>query len=254
VEESIITETRFTILIVDNDPLIRQAYRDIFDLAGFSVAEASNGADALIWCLKETADIILLDLEMPVMDGWSLLEYRLQQPKIRETPVLVVTSQSDTAALRRTLDRFAADGMLQKPVHPDDLLSSVGALLARPDVSIAPSPEEARGDIKRRDPRVVFSIPIHVRIGSSRYTSGRLRDLSAGGLGAHLPRRVTAGERITVTLEAKGLAVNLSGIVQWAGEDFTATGYRHGIRFPVRQVDSFPLWVYSFFREDLEGP
>jgi two-component system chemotaxis response regulator CheY len=86
VEESIITRAQFTILIVDDDSLIREAYRNIFDLAGFSVAEASNGADALIWCLKETADIILLDLEMPVMDGWSLLAYRLRQPKIRETP------------------------------------------------------------------------------------------------------------------------------------------------------------------------
>ena len=101
---------------------------------------------------------------------------------------------------------------------------------------------------------MVFCVPIDVRAGPSRYTSGRLRDLSAGGLGAHLPRRLTSGERITVTLEIKGLAVNLTGVVQWAVEDFTATGYLHGIRFPERQADSFPLWVYSFFREDLEGP
>lgn len=245
-------KVQHTALIVDDNRLIREVYRALLELDGFSVVEATNGAEALIWCLRETVDIILLDLEMPVLDGWSFLEYRLRQPKIREIPVLVVTSRAETAALRQDLRQLRADRLVHKPVLRDDLISAVRELLAKPAIPVVPTPEEAPEGAKRRDPRVVFNIPIRVRMRSSRGTSGRLRDLSAGGLGAYLPRRLSEGETVTVSFDIEGRSLALMGLVLWAGESVTVGGYRHGIRFTDRQEDSFPLNAYSFFREHPE--
>ncbi|MFQ5993032.1 MAG: response regulator [Nitrospiraceae bacterium] len=246
-------QAKDSVLIVDDTRLVREVYRAFLELEGLSVVEASNGAEALIWCLRETADIILLDLEMPVLDGWSFLEYRLRQPKIRQIPVLLVTSEADTAVLRERLRSFGVDRMLQKPVLRDDLISAVREMLSRPEIPVVPSPEEAPEDAKRRDPRVNFTIPIRVRMRSSRDTSGRLRDLSAGGLGVYLPRRLSEGETVTITFDIEGRSLALAGLVQWAGENFTIGGYRHGIRFTDKQEDSFPLNAYSFFREHSEA-
>jgi len=88
---------------------------------------------------------------------------------------------------------------------------------------------------------------------SSRDTSGTLRDLSAGGLGAYLPRRLTEGETVTIIFDIEGSSLALRGLVQWTGESLTVGSYRHGIRFTDRQEDSFPLNAYSFFREQSEA-
>ncbi|MFQ5541527.1 MAG: response regulator [Candidatus Binatia bacterium] len=248
-EGPIIMEVQHTILIADDNRLIREVYRALLELEGFTVVEASNGAEALIWCLRETADVILLDLEMPVLDGWSFLEYRLRQPRIRDIPVVVVTSQPDTSVLRQDFDRLRAERLLQKPVLREDLINAVRNLLARPSMPAVPLLEEALEGAKRRDPRVVFSIPIRVRMRSSSDTSGRLRDLSAGGLGAYLPRRLTEGDTVTVSFDIEGRSLALMGLVKWAGESLSVGGYRHGIRFTDKQDDVFPLNAYSFFRE-----
>ncbi len=249
----VIMQVRRTVLIVDDNRFIREGYRALLELEGLSVMEASNGAEALMWCLRETAAIILLDLEMPILDGWSFLECRLRQPSIREIPVLVMTSRPDTSALREDLHRLRADRMLQKPVLRDELISAVRELLARPIIPVAPPSGEAPKVSKRRDPRLVFSVPIRVRMHSSRDTSGRLRDLSAGGLGAYLPRPLTKGETVTISFDIEGRSLALMGWVKWAGDSVTVGGYRHGIRFTDRQQDSFPLNAYSFFREQSEA-
>lgn len=252
VEACGIMRDRMTILIVENNHFIRGAYRNLFELDGSSVVEASNGAEALIWCRRQTAEIILLDLEMPVLDGWGFLEYRLRQPKMREIPVLVVTRQPDTVELRRALSRLGADGLLQKPVHPDDLINAVESLLTTPAIPAVPHLEADSEGGNRRDPRVVFSIPICVRLCSSLDTSGMLRDLSPGGLGASLPCQLRPGEKIAVSLPIQGRSIRLTGVVRWAGESFTDGGNRHGVRFTERQEDPFPLHVYSFFHRHLE--
>ena len=90
--------------------------------------------------------------------------------------------------------------------------------------------------------------------GSSLEASGRLCDISAGGLGAYLPHRLSDGETITVSLDIKGHCLALTGFVQWAAEMPTAGGCRHGIRFAERQEDSFPLYTYSFYRDPSESP
>jgi CheY-like chemotaxis protein len=244
----------YTIMIVDDDRLVREAYHDLFQAEGFAVVEATNGADALLWLHGGPADLIILDLEMPIMDGRSFLEYRLVHPDIREIPVLVVSSRTDGDGSRQSPSKLGADRVLQKPVRLKDLLGVVRETLAATARTSDRSPSaDAAQAAGRRDARLVFSIPIRIRSRHSTETSGKLRDLSAGGLGAYLLQQLGQGETITVSLDIEGRSLTLTGFVQWAGDSATTMGYPHGVRFTKRQDGSFPLYTYSFFAEHLES-
>lgn len=243
-----------TIMVVDDDRLVREAYRDLLQIEGFAVVEATNGAEALLWLHNGPADLIILDMEMPVMDGRGFLEYRLAHPHIREIPVLVASSGLDDAGLRKSLLELGADLVLQKPVSLKDLVVSVRETLSRiPRTSDLSPPMAAPEATTRRDARLVFNIPIRIRSGSLTEISGNLRDLSAGGLGAYFLQQLSQGETITVTFDIEGRSLTLTGSVQWTGESATTMGYPHGVRFTKKQDNSFPLYTYSFFAEHSES-
>lgn len=238
-----------SVLVVDDHPGVREHYRSLLETEGFQVVEAGNGAEALIWFLRETADLVILDLRMPVLDGRSFLEYRRRLVKIREVPVLVITCWLDDSEVHQSLLRLGADRVLQKPVRREDLLSGVRETLITPRRPTVVPPEAATEAGRRQDARVAFSIPIRIRGRSAANIPGRLHDLSAGGLGAYFPDRFLHGEPITVNLDIDGGTLALTGFVQWADERRTTRGYRHGIRFTQRQEQTFPLYAYSFFHE-----
>ncbi|MFQ5848098.1 MAG: response regulator [Candidatus Methylomirabilales bacterium] len=238
-----------TVIVIDDDPRVRERYRRLLEMDRCRVVEAGNGAEALVWFLGETADVIILDLGMPVVDGRSFLEYRARLARVRAIPVLVLTGLFDDGGLRETLLRLGADRVLQKPVRRQALHHAVRELLARSRPSPPLPPQGAPKAGGRQDARVAFSVPIRVCTPAAADTSGRLTDLSAGGLGAYLPHRLYHGDRITVSLDIRGHSLALLGIVQWADEGRTARGYRHGIRFAERQEETFPLCAYSFLRE-----
>ncbi|MFQ5851586.1 MAG: response regulator [Candidatus Binatia bacterium] len=241
-----------TVMIVDDNRLIREAYRDLFHAEDFVVIEATNGAEALLLLQRRRAHLILLDLDMPVMDGRSFLEYRLAHANIREIPVLVVSSRADDATLVQSLLNLGADSLLQKPVHLPDLVGAVRETLSTPRISELWPTTAAPKPSRRQDARVAFTVPIRIRTGTFAETRGRLRDLSASGLGAYLPHRLAQGNTITVSLDIEGRSVALAGFVHRAAARLTTMGYHHGIRFAEKQENSFPLYTYSFFREHSE--
>jgi len=246
-------EIQRTILIIDDDPLVRESYRELLEEEGFAVAEAGNGAEAILWLESRTADLILLDLKMPVMDGRSFLEYRLRQAMIRDVPVLVVSSWLDDPGVRQILQHLGADRLLQKPIRHEEIVAAIREGLAKPaSTTIAGRPEAEEGN-GRRDPRVAFTVPIRARTTASAGVTGTLRDLSAGGLGAYLPHRLEPTEAITVSLDIQGHSLALAGYVQWAAEGSTPMGFRHGIRFAERQEVSLPLYAYFFHRQQSQA-
>jgi CheY-like chemotaxis protein len=112
------------VLIVDDDPLAREAFARMLRAEGYAVAEAGDGREAL---LRLRADgphrLVLLDLMMPHMDGWQFLDVRKRDPELARSPVVLVTAVGDIhlPALRA----LGADGALQKPVGPEELLGLV---------------------------------------------------------------------------------------------------------------------------------
>jgi len=237
-----------TALIVDDDRQTREFYRDLLEAEGFAVGEARNGAEALLWLRRERAEIILLDLDMPVMDGRGFLEYRARDIRIRDIPVIMVCRQLDDPRLRQAILQLGADLLVEQPVRGEEILRTMREILARPRAREVRGPMEAQEVRGRQDPRVAFTAPIRIRTTNSVETFGRLYDLSASGLGACLPRRLAPGDTVTVNLDINGRSLALAGLVRWARDTLTPTGYRYGIHFLERQDDYFPLHAYSFFR------
>lgn len=238
----------YPILLIDDRYLVRESNRVLLEANGYAVAEVDHGADALLWLERQRADLLVLALDVPVLDGRGFLEHRLRRVTLQAIPVLVVSNRLEDGDLRRILSLLGADLLLQEPLDPKDLLAAVQETLARRPGPTVPIPEAARG---RQDARVAFTIPLRIRTRYAHHATGRLHDLSAGGLCAYLPDRFHHGEPITVTLNIEGHSLSLPGFVQWGEESWNTMGYRHGIRFTEKQEDSFPLLAYSFFRLSL---
>ena len=111
-------------LVVDDSESARLALREILEAAGMEVAEAVNGAAALQWLRSRKADVVFLDLQMPVMDGPTLLRFlRLGGD---DTRVVLLTSTTGHRTLSPTMKLGVSD-YVAKPFDA----ASVGAALAR---------------------------------------------------------------------------------------------------------------------------
>jgi CheY-like chemotaxis protein len=114
------------ILVVEDDAAIRQTVAELLQEEGYEVECAVNGADAL--ARLERSDVpalILLDLTMPVMDGWSFRETQRRDPRLARIPTVVVTaSQADP----RVAAGLAPDAFLAKPFDLDRLMDTVHRL------------------------------------------------------------------------------------------------------------------------------
>jgi two-component system KDP operon response regulator KdpE len=116
-----------TILVVDDEPQIRRVMRTTLTAEGYALIEARDGAEALEKLRSERPDLILLDMNMPVMDGLQTCR------KIRsgsEVPIIMLTVRSAEKDKVRALDA-GADDYVVKPFSIQELLARVRALLRR---------------------------------------------------------------------------------------------------------------------------
>lgn len=116
------------ILVVDDDPSIREFLELALVDEGYRVSCAANGEVALDLARQTPPDLILLDMRMPVMDGWEFARrYRESPPPW--APILVITAAVDAARRAAEID---ADGYLAKPFDLAELLRTVDRLARRP--------------------------------------------------------------------------------------------------------------------------
>jgi CheY-like chemotaxis protein len=110
------------VIVVDDDDDIRESMGNVLEEAGYWVIRCANGVEALARMreAKRRVALVLLDLMMPVMDGWEFLEVQRADPAIAHVPVVVITASADL--LRR---RITSAGVLSKPVELDKLLRTV---------------------------------------------------------------------------------------------------------------------------------
>ena len=116
-----------TILIVDDDPLIRDVLRIALGQAGFSVTEAGDGRSALDSFAKTAADLIILDLGLPELDGWDVCR---TLRKTSAVPILFLTARDDVIDRVVGLE-LGADDYVTKPFSPRELVARVRAILKR---------------------------------------------------------------------------------------------------------------------------
>ena len=116
------------VLLVDDYLDARQMYTAYLEYSGFSVVQATNGVEALREALESRPDIILMDLSLPVMDGWEATRQLKADPRTAKIPVVALTGQS----LRNPdgAKEVGCEAFLTKPCLPEDLVQEIRRVLA----------------------------------------------------------------------------------------------------------------------------
>jgi signal transduction histidine kinase len=116
------------LLVIDDSTLARAALRVTLEGQGYEVVEAEDGARGVQAAAEHAPDLILLDMEMPVMDGAEAMAALRDNPEFRDIPVLVLSSHTDVAAVTAALRAGALD-YVTKPFEPTVLVARVSAAL-----------------------------------------------------------------------------------------------------------------------------
>ena len=106
------------LLVVDDDPTIREMLEMVLDSEGYEVVTAQHGLAAFELLDRVRPSVILLDMKMPVMDGWGFLERYRRRPGAK-APVVVLTAAQDDS---RRAGEVGADAYVAKPFAIDDLI------------------------------------------------------------------------------------------------------------------------------------
>ncbi|MCC6336103.1 MAG: response regulator [Myxococcales bacterium] len=118
------------VLVVDDSPLTRELLVQLLESVGYHVVQAGDGAEALERLAREAVDIVVSDLEMPVVDGLELTRRLKSHPTLRSLPVVIVTTRGSEADRRRGMEA-GADGYVTKgDLVRQDLVDVVSRLLA----------------------------------------------------------------------------------------------------------------------------
>lgn len=119
-----------SILTVDDSPSIRVAIKIALNNAGYTVTEAANGAEGIEKAQAATFDMIITDLNMPVMDGLTMIEEMRKLPDLMGVPIVFLTTESD-AGMKERAKAAGATGWLTKPFDPETLVRIAKKVLGR---------------------------------------------------------------------------------------------------------------------------
>ncbi|HWW47955.1 MAG TPA: response regulator [Xanthobacteraceae bacterium] len=117
-----------TILTVDDSPSIRQMIKVVLGPAGHTVIEAGDGAEGLAKAKASRVDLVITDLNMPVMNGLELIRALRSVPTLLGLPIVFLTTESNDA-IKLEAKRAGATGWITKPFKPDQLLAVVNKLV-----------------------------------------------------------------------------------------------------------------------------
>lgn len=121
---------RCRVLVADDEAITRMLIKRLLERENFDVLEASNGDEAIALTLRERPDLVLLDLNMPVMDGYEAIHHLRHNASLTGLPIIVLTAEDGQTVERRVLTMGADDYMI-KPFEGPVLLSRVNAVFSR---------------------------------------------------------------------------------------------------------------------------
>lgn len=124
------TDIDRTILIVEDDDLLRDAFKILLEDAGYQVLEAATGGAALEMAQSRLPALVILDMGLPDTSGIDVVRSMRQDPDLLDTPVIALTGRVGEAERRACLEA-GCDRYLSKPIAPTALLSELPELLTR---------------------------------------------------------------------------------------------------------------------------
>jgi DNA-binding response OmpR family regulator len=208
------------ILVVDDDPDVATLIERLLTDRGFRASRVSSGAEALAAIKADPPALVLLDIDMPEMDGWAFLE-RLENER---PPVALVSGKFDFDAFARG-SRSGILAFVAKPIRYKELIATCQRILDIPKTR-PPRP----GDNRRRDQRkpILVRADVVSSTASSRIV-GELRDLSLGGAQMITMKPLDVGAKVLFSLDTAitGEPMTFDSEVRWRQE--LSDGYAHGL-------------------------
>ena len=119
-----------TILLIEDDEIIRENTAELLEMAGFAVLTAENGQLGVAQALATKPDLVVCDIMMPVLDGYGVLQIFNQNAQLAGVPFIFLTAKTERLDLRRGM-ALGADDYLTKPFDKAELLSAITGRLAR---------------------------------------------------------------------------------------------------------------------------
>src|ERR1700730_6080884 len=131
-----------TVVIAEDNAITRELLRELLEARGYSVVEACNGQEALHMVEQIHPDLLLLDIAMPVLDGFGVVRKIRENPRLATLPVLAVTAYAMQGDQERVVNS-GFDGYLSKPISAVALAEEMDRLLSKKD-SLSPAMEQSR--------------------------------------------------------------------------------------------------------------
>ena len=160
-----------TVLVVDDSSTTRRILRRGLEAVGYQVVEAGNGQEGLAACRNELVDVVLLDVDMPVLDGLATLRQMQDDPALRDLPVLFLTARIGGTDVAEGLE-LGAEDYLKKPCDPVELVARVGTALRKRD-------REGRLREQAKELGALSSTDPLTGLGNRRYVQEHLDRLSS---------------------------------------------------------------------------
>lgn len=123
------SETQKTVLIAEDDAFIKRAYVDSLTRAGYEVLTASDGVEALDVARSQSPDLILLDLMMPVKNGFEFLEEACADESIKNIPVIILSNLGQDSDIKKCQEMGAEDYMIKSNNSMKDVVEKVAKFL-----------------------------------------------------------------------------------------------------------------------------
>jgi DNA-binding response OmpR family regulator len=122
---------RNKILLVEDSKTIQQMYRNKLTFEQFQVLTADNGMEAIKILSQEKPDLILLDLMMPVMDGYKVLQVVKTDPKLSDIPVLVFSAKGQSEEVEKALNLGAAGYIVKATTKPNEVVEQIRKVISQ---------------------------------------------------------------------------------------------------------------------------
>ncbi len=151
------------LLLIDDDPNLVLLVKDYLEMRGYEVATAKNGREALRVLEAETPNLIICDVMMPEMDGYSFVKRVRENPKTNWLPVLFLSAKGQTQD-RVTGLNTGADVYMVKPFEPDELVAQIEASLKQASRMIQQQGTGLEGEVSIQVPFDVELTPTELKV------------------------------------------------------------------------------------------
>ncbi|MHB8482686.1 MAG: response regulator [Nitrospiria bacterium] len=113
------------VLLIEDSDFVRATFLNVLTASGFQVMVAKEGNEGIAAITKEKPDLILLDLMMPIMDGFKVLSFLKSDPKTADIPVIVLSGKGNSEEIQKAISLGAKDFLIKSTTPPKKVLEKV---------------------------------------------------------------------------------------------------------------------------------